>query len=213
MSTEQNKQTEPQPAHPPRVVSARATHVAVDPGTEGALAWRDENGAIHVADLPILVRTLKTKTKSGKPRERKHVDTRALDALLRSVVDPARPPAGAIEALNVYNASKGARGGHSNSTSPHSAAAQGANYGRAGACLNIRCATVTVVQPQVWRRHHRLRGSSQKERKAQAVKLACQRHPELEPLLRRKSKRHKSGFKVWDGRADALLILDWLVSR
>ena len=196
----------------PTLDAPRATHVAVDPGIEGAIAWLDEAGQRRVRDLPVRVVELKSRTPAGAPRRRRVTDVAELARVVRDEVRPAPGCELLVEALAPsFHRGRKATGGREQSVSAATASVQGANYGRVLGVLGALLGRVPpVASARAWRSSHGLAGRDQEERKAQAVARACALLPELEPVIRVAPTGRQRKTQVKDGRADALLLLLYL---
>lgn len=187
--------------------------IAIDPGSKGAIAWRDEFGRILVNDLPITTIELKGKRKDGKHKERVIVDAYALAGRLSGIVG-ASPFLICIEAL-LASAPR---------MSTMTALLQGANFGRIeGAAMALPQGPydrVETIASHDWRAFHGLRGGDG-ERKAQAVLKALELYPHQEIVVMTRPRLTKSGKPskrapkaiTMDGRADALLMLNYMIAK
>lgn len=194
--------------------------MTIDPGGSGGVAWRDLAGEVHVEDLPASTIELKSKRANGKCKERTIVDAYALADLITSAMPPASvhviPITIGIEALFAGAAKMSA----------FSALLQGANFGRVeGVALAIAHANprreVTLIESREWRAFHGIKGKDYEERKAQAVLKALELFPHHEIIVTPPPKMTKAGkpskrqpaAEVKDGRADALLMLAYLIHK
>ena len=185
------------------------TLIYMDTGGSGALAWRGPDGAIGVADLPVIVHIFANGNKKTE------VDSTSL----ANAVDRVRcdgPSTIGVEALP--GTSRG---------SVWSAMLQGANFGR--------CETVARLTPGAIAETHRAvdvrasigitvkvtkagKKATPKEKAAAKVKrkeTACAYAAERFPRLRDQIYPPAGGRKKkpYDGRADALCGLAYLIDR
>lgn len=156
--------------------------VGVDPGVNGAMAWRDGGRLAHVADMP----TVSIKRGAGT---RQRVNAALLAGLLREwPADEA-----AVEAVLP-------RPDDTPMTAGYLMEALGIVLG----VLGTLAVPVTLVAPQVWRRGMMVSlpaGSSYAQRKEASRQRALQLYPAGERWFRRKGDCD---------RAEAALIAGWL---
>lgn len=188
--------------------------IAIDPGAKGGIAWRDEEGDVHVADLPTLTVRAKSKTKTGKHKEREEVDAWAIARLIDKIAGRADEVSVVIESLPQMSASL------------YSGMRQAGNHGRTIGAVEGWAAVrygggvdVRLVDPQKVRRFHGLKAADKaipKNRRSDANKAAnvakaLELFPDApvvipaEPTKSGAPSRRKPTIK--DGRADALLML------
>lgn len=200
--------TRKQPSKPNTTATRAETaqFLAVDPGVAGAVAVRLHGGEICLFDLPVRTVTLKTKNPSGTPKKRREVDAARLAEILRPYVDASTSCV--VEALASGFVSTGGK----RTTSAATATRQGVNLGRCeGVLAALTGRRPLRVTPQRWRAAHGLRASTPAERKRQAAELAQRLNPDL-PVILPPGPRAREP-KIMDGRADALLMLDWLAEQ
>ena len=185
------------------------TLIYMDTGGSGALAWRGPDGETWVTDLPVTV----FKFKNGK--EKTEVDAESLSDAI-AIVTGGEPSTIGVEALP--GTSKG---------SVWSAMLQGANFGRCEAvarltsgaiaethrAVDVRAALgITVKVTKVGKKATAQEKAAAKvKRKETACAYAAERFPHLRAQIYPPAGGRKK--KPYDGRADALCGLAYLIDR
>ena len=176
--------------------------IAIDPGKHGAIATLID-GRYNVWDIP----TMTVSSGNGKQLKKSvEYDIPALHSLLVSLVCVVRriePTYAVVErAEAVTYAASDARGVYRNSMQTNFD--KGRGYGIIEALLQINSVPIIASpRPSTWKRALDLtdRGASYADKKEASRLKALELHPELEHLLSRKKD---------DGRAEALLLIEWL---
>lgn len=192
--------------------------IAIDPGSDGGVAWRDAAGEIHVVDLPRVSIELKAKRANGKRKSRTIVDSRELSVLLERVATGRL-----IESVGVTIGIEALLAGAAK-MSAFSALLQGANFGRVEGVAHAVAGDrldreVRLIESKKWRAVHGLDGGEYEERKAAAIGKAVIMFPDHEIVVTPPPKMTKAGkpakrqpkAEAKSGRADALLMLVYMI--
>ena len=180
------------------------TIIAIDPGSEGAVAWQIGQ-VVSVIDLPTVTTELSKRRADGSRKQRKTVDPEALARLLLRISEWA-PTTIIVEALPaVMSAMSG-----------FSALLQGANYGRVEGVVGAFCTDPhrrrqwLAIDARTWRKHHALESGEYADRKAASIARAVDLFPELADSIIVPPTGRQRVARRMDGRADALLMLAYL---
>ena len=177
--------------------------IGIDPGKSGAIAVKFDNGE------PMAVYDIPTQTIiSGKGKRLKKsvdYDIPAIDKLIKcySRYDLTRPVYAVVErAEAVTYGATAARGQYHNSAQTNFS--KGRGYGIIEALLQINSvAIIAAPRPGDWKRGLGLTDPSKcyTDKKEASRLMALDLHPELSDRLQRKKD---------NGRAEALLLIEWL---
>lgn len=192
--------------------------IAIDPGSDGGVAWRDAAGEIHVVDLPRVSIELKSRRANGKHKERTIVDSHELAVMLDDIACPR-----IVESVGTTIGVEALLAGAAK-MSAFSALLQGANFGRVEGVAHAVAGDrldreVRLIESKKWRAFHGLDGDTYEERKALAVLKALELYPRHEIITCPAMKVTKSGkpskrqpkAEAKSGRADALLMLAYMI--
>lgn len=193
--------------------------IAIDPGAKGGIAWRDEEGDVHVADLPVITIEGRRKRKNGDPSTSTVCDPWALAKLIyRAIINTGEQIYKTSVSVVIESLPRMSGGKPMTSQAVNHGRTVGAVEGCL-ATMGLRFAEVRLVQPEIVRRFHGLKAADKaipKNRRSDANKAAnvakaCELFPDApivipaEPTKSGAPSRRKPTIK--DGRADALLML------
>lgn len=192
--------------------------IGIDPGKSGAIAIRTEDGKFRIYDIPtievvesITKSKIKTRAKSKtktRAKKKRLYDLSGLKTIFAELGRTVRGKSVIVVceySMGMAFQATGVRGSYHDSA--HTAYEKGRGFGILETFALIYDMPINAtVRPNDWKRALKLTNPNltYKEKKDVARLFAIERHPELEQHLKRKKD---------DGRAEAVLLVDWIKMR
>ena len=153
-------------------------YLGIDPGAEGAIAIFDDLVLLHVFDTPII-----------KIEDQKIMDVNSALSTIGEYADKIDM---------VFIEKVGARHGQG----VKSMFSFGERFAEVKTLALMLTNDIHFITPQKWKGQAGLIGTDKKESAIKCSKI----YPKKKELFVKENKRCKSGFKMYDGRGDAVLI-------
>ena len=189
-------------------------YIGIDPGKSGAIAIRTNDGKFRIYDIPTVevvesITKSKAKTKAKTRVKKKRLyDLSGLKTIFTELVRTVDGKSVIVVceySMGMAFQATGVRGSYHDSA--HTAYEKGRGFGILETFALIYGMPINAtVRPNDWKRALKLTNSklTYKQKKDAARLMAIERHPELEQHLKRKKD---------DGRAEAVLLVDWIKMR